>query len=137
MKDHPRQTNEGFAMTFQDSIATCLRKYATFDGRASRSEFWWFVLFVFLASFVTGMFSELASSIISLALLVPNLAVGARRLHDINKSGWFQLLWLVPVVGWIILIVWACKKGDAQANDYGALPADVAEAAVPLPPGAV
>jgi uncharacterized membrane protein YhaH (DUF805 family) len=121
-------------MTFQDSIATCLRKYFDFQGRASRSEYWWFMLFFVLAVFVSGMISEIAANIIALALVLPQLAVGARRLHDIGKSGWFLLLGLIPIVGTIILIVWAIKKGDAGPNAYG-IPST--EPAVALPPGAV
>jgi uncharacterized membrane protein YhaH (DUF805 family) len=124
-------------MTFQDSIATCLRKYATFDGRASRSEFWWFMLFFLLAILIPSMVSDIAANIIALALLIPNLAVSARRLHDIQKSGWFLLLGLIPIIGSIILLVWSAKKSDPNDNEYGPVPADVAEGAVALPPGAV
>lgn len=97
-------------MTFGESIRTCFTKYATFDGRASRSEFWWFVLFTFLASAAAGLISEALSGLVSLATLLPSLAVGARRLHDTNRSGWFLLLWLVPLVGWIVLVVWAAQE---------------------------
>ena len=98
-------------MTFGKSISTCFSKYATFDGRASRPEFWWFFLFTFLASAAAGMVSETLSGLFSLAVLLPSLAVGARRLHDVDKSGWFLLLWLIPIIGWIILIVWAAQEG--------------------------
>lgn len=98
-------------MTFGDSISTCFSKYATFDGRASRSEFWWWFLFTFLASAAAGVVSEAASGLFSLAVLLPSLAVGARRLHDTDRSGWFLLLWLIPVIGWIVLIVWAIQEG--------------------------
>lgn len=97
-------------MTFGESISTCFSKYATFEGRASRSEYWWFFLFTFLASIATGMVSETLTGLFSLAVLLPSLAVGARRLHDVDKSGWFLLLWFVPIIGWIILIVWACQE---------------------------
>ena len=98
-------------MTFGESIRTCFSKYAAFDGRASRSEFWWFFLFTFLASAAAGVVSETLSGLFSLAVLLPSLAVGARRLHDVDKSGWFLLLWLIPIIGWIILIVWAAQEG--------------------------
>ncbi len=98
-------------MTFGESISTCFSKYATFDGRASRSEYWWFALFTFLVSVAAGMVSETFSGLFSLAVLLPSLAVGARRLHDINKSGWFLLLWLIPIIGWIVLLVWATQDG--------------------------
>jgi uncharacterized membrane protein YhaH (DUF805 family) len=98
-------------MTFSESISTCFSKYAMFDGRASRSEFWWFFLFTFLVSAATSSVNETLSGLFSLGVLLPSLAVGARRLHDVNKSGWFLLLWLIPIIGWIILIVWAVQEG--------------------------
>jgi uncharacterized membrane protein YhaH (DUF805 family) len=98
-------------MTFGESISTCFKKYVVFDGRASRSEFWWFALFTFLVSLVLGFVSQALSSVFSLAVLLPSLAVGARRLHDTDRSAWFLLLWLVPVVGWLILLVWAIQEG--------------------------
>ncbi len=104
-------------MTFGESISTCFSKYATFEGRASRSEYWWFCLFALLGSLATGMVSEVLSGLFSLAILLPSLAVGARRLHDIDKSGWFLLVGLVPLVGWIILIVWAVQESK-EPNRY-------------------
>ncbi|MDP1708561.1 MAG: DUF805 domain-containing protein [Gammaproteobacteria bacterium] len=98
-------------MTFGDSISTCFSKYAVFDGRASRSEFWWWVLFTFLVSLATGMVSETLSALFSLGVLLPSLAAGARRLHDTDRSGWFLLLWLIPIIGWIILIVLVAQEG--------------------------
>jgi uncharacterized membrane protein YhaH (DUF805 family) len=97
-------------MTFGESISTCFSKYASFDGRASRSEFWWWTLFTFLASAACGLLSDVLSGLFSLAVLLPSLAVGARRLHDTDRSGWFLLLWIVPVIGWIILLVWAVQE---------------------------
>jgi uncharacterized membrane protein YhaH (DUF805 family) len=89
-----------------------LKKYAVFDGRASRKEYWMFVLINFVIGIILGMVStalsdknNFISNIYSLAVLIPSLAVGARRLHDINKSGWWQLLCLIPIIGWIWLIV--------------------------------
>lgn len=98
-------------MTFGNSISSCFSKYATFDGRASRSEYWWWFLFTCLASAAAGMVSETLSGLFSLGVLLPSLAVGARRLHDTDRSGWFLLLWLIPLVGWIVLIVWAIQEG--------------------------
>jgi uncharacterized membrane protein YhaH (DUF805 family) len=97
-------------MTFGESISTCFSKYATFDGRATRSEYWWFALFTFLASVILGMISETASGVFSLAVLLPSLAVGARRLHDTDRSGWFLLLWLLPIIGWIVLLFFAAQE---------------------------
>jgi uncharacterized membrane protein YhaH (DUF805 family) len=92
-------------MTFAESVSTCLKKYVDFNGVASRSEFWWFMLFVFVATLVLGWVSPLVANIFGLAMLLPELAVGARRLHDTGRSGWWQLLLLLPVIGLIILIV--------------------------------
>ena len=104
-------------MTFGESISICFKKYASFDGRASRSEYWWFVLFTFLVSMGTGIISETLSGLFSLAVLLPSLAVGARRLHDTDRSGWFLLLWFIPVLGWIVLVIWAIQEGK-EPNRY-------------------
>jgi uncharacterized membrane protein YhaH (DUF805 family) len=91
-------------MTFADSIRTCFAKYADFNGTASRSEFWWFQLFLVLVAAALSLFSTTLASLFYLAVLLPDLAVGARRLHDTGKSGWWQLLLIVPL-GVIVLIV--------------------------------
>lgn len=106
-------------MTFGESIRTCFSKYATFDGRATRSEYWWFFLFTFLVSAALSIFSEVLPGVFSLGVLLPSLAVGVRRLHDIDKSGWFLLLWFIPVIGWIVLIVWAIQEGK-EPNRFSA-----------------
>ncbi len=93
-------------MTFQQSVVTCLQKYFVFSGRASRSEFWWFQLFlciVNVALSATG-FTAL-QSLAGLAFMMPSLAAACRRLHDSGRTGWWLLLILAPVVGWIILFV--------------------------------
>jgi len=105
-------------MTFGKSIGTCFSKYANFNGRASRSEYWWWVLFVILVSAATGVVSEMLSGIFSLAILLPYLAVGARRLHDTDRSGWFLLLNLIPLIGWIILLVFFIQEGK-EPNRFG------------------
>ena len=105
-------------MTFTESISTCFRKYATFEGTASRSEYWWFWLFLVLVSVGLNIVSEQLSAIFSLATLLPSIAAGARRLHDTDRSGWWQLLVLVPVVGWIVLLVFEIEKG--RPNRYEA-----------------
>jgi len=92
-------------VTFTESIRTCFSKYVDFNGVASRSEFWWFVLFVLLANLVLSWISPTLSYIFGLAVLLPELAVGARRLHDTGRSGWWQLLLLIPIIGLIVLIV--------------------------------
>jgi len=125
-------------MTFTESIRTVLSKYATFSGRAERSEFWWWVLFNFILQVVlsaidnyvlgavTGEGVGILSGIAGLALLIPNLAVAARRLHDTGRSGWWQLLVLIPLIGAIVLIVWYASKGVTKANKYGSPPRGVA-----------
>jgi uncharacterized membrane protein YhaH (DUF805 family) len=98
-------------MTFLESVRTCLTKYADFNGRASRPEFWWWVLFNLIASMALGIISEKLSGVFSLAMLLPYIAVTTRRLHDTDRSGWFQLLVFLPVIGWIVLIIWYAQQG--------------------------
>ncbi|MBP5996707.1 MAG: DUF805 domain-containing protein [Azonexus sp.] len=98
-------------MTFGESIKTCFSKYADFSGRASRSEYWWWFLFVVLVTAATGIISDKLSALFSLAFLLPGIAVSVRRLHDIDKSGWFLLLNFIPVIGWVILLYWAVQEG--------------------------
>jgi uncharacterized membrane protein YhaH (DUF805 family) len=97
-------------MTFVESVTTCFKKYVDFNGCAVRSEFWWWTLFTILASLLLGMISENLASLFSLATLLPTLAVGARRLHDIDRSGWWQLIGLIPIIGWIVLIIWFAQQ---------------------------
>lgn len=105
-----------------------LKNYVNFEGRAGRKEFWYAFLFSFVVSFILGWFGRVGailSGIWSLAILLPTLSVGCRRLHDINKQGLFLLLGLIPIVGIIILIVWWAQEGDKQENQYGPVPEDV------------
>ncbi|WP_457320852.1 DUF805 domain-containing protein [Roseateles sp. P5_E11] len=104
-------------MTFQESVQTCFSKYVDFSGRASRSEYWWFALFVFGASFVLGMFSQWLNIIFLLGTLLPQLAAATRRLHDTGRSGWWQLIGLIPLIGFIVLIVFlAQESGEATES---------------------
>ena len=105
-------------MTLSQSIRACLSKYAVFDGRASRSEFWWFTAFVMLVATVLALLNRNYSAAFLLAMLLPQIAVGTRRLHDIGKSGWWQLFALVPVAGIILLTVfWALPQaGDRLSS---------------------
>lgn len=111
-------------MTFTESIKRCFAKYADFNGRARRPEYWWFCLFLFLLSVVTGVVSEALNVIVGLATIIPSLAVGARRLHDTSRSGWWQLLWIIPVIGWIVVIVFLAQEGESTDNQFGAVPSD-------------
>lgn len=108
-------------MTFSESISTCFNNYSNFDGRASRSEYWWFALFIALGSILSSAIDDsgIFYTIFSLAVLLPSLAVGARRLHDIGKSGWWQLLGLIPILGAIILIIFFVQKPQSGDNQYG------------------
>ncbi len=97
-------------MDFAAAIRSCLSQYATFSGRASRPEFWWFFLFQVLVMLIAGVLGDTVSGIATLALLLPALAVGARRLHDIGRSGWWQLLSLT-VIGFLVLVYWWAQPG--------------------------
>lgn len=131
-------------MGYFDAVRVCLaEKYADFSGRARRSEYWWFFLFNIVVSIVAaivdailntgGMFYSfgLLGLLSTLALLIPGIAVGARRLHDISKSGWWLLLAFIPLVGAIILLVWFCQDSHGE-NEYG--PSPKIGAAQPEPP---
>jgi uncharacterized membrane protein YhaH (DUF805 family) len=106
----------------QKAIKTCFKKYADFSGRATKSEFWWFSLFQLIALLIAGAISDIFYGVVALGLLLPGLAVGARRLHDIGKTGWLLLLWLVPLIGWVPLLYWSVQP-SGPANEYG--PAEV------------
>lgn len=118
-------------MTLQDAVRINLaQKYADFQGRAGRPEFWWFMLAILLASLIATVVDdvligrgEILETIVGLGTLVPQLAVGTRRLHDSDRSGWWQLLHLVPLIGSIVLIVWWATPGNAAANRFGEQPA--------------
>lgn len=116
-------------MNFQTSIKTCFNKFAVFSGRASRSEFWFFVLFGFLGGIIAIIIDVMIlgypyeesgpiNLIFSVALIIPSIAVAARRLHDINKSGWWQLLW-ITIIGGILLIIWHATEGENKKNKFG------------------
>lgn len=105
-------------MTLGESISTCFSKYAKFDGRAARSEYWWFMLFIFLVSCIATSINDTVYGIVAIALLVPHLAVASRRLHDLDKTAWWLLLGLVPIAN-IVLLVWFCMKGTQGPNRFG------------------
>jgi uncharacterized membrane protein YhaH (DUF805 family) len=138
-------------MSFADAIRTCFSKYATFSGRARRSEFWYFVLLTFIVGVVLGivaavlMAGSIASdsealasgmtslpagvmvvygiaAVFNLAVLLPFLAVSVRRLHDTDRSGGFWFLNLIPFVGGIIVLVFYCLAGTVGPNRFGADP---------------
>jgi uncharacterized membrane protein YhaH (DUF805 family) len=102
--------------TFAQAVQRFFSRYALFRGRASRSEFWWWTLASFIIEAVLRGLQEASSAfgvlglLYALAVIVPQFALAARRLHDTNRSGWWQLLGLIPIVGWIILIVWFASE---------------------------
>ena len=106
-------------MTFGESIGTCFKKYATVEGRASRSEYWWFFLFsviVQVAGHIIG--GEALAGLAALAMLLPGVGVGGRRLHDIGRSAWWLLIGLIPLIGALVLIYWFVQP-SAGSNQYG------------------
>jgi uncharacterized membrane protein YhaH (DUF805 family) len=96
-------------MSFYEAIASCFSKYADFNGRATRSEYWWFFLFITLASCGAVVIDTTLYYLFSIGTLLPLLAAGARRLHDTNRSGWWQLLGLVPF-GIIVVIIFLAQQ---------------------------
>ena len=112
-------------MTFEEVKNNCIdvlkNKYTQFEGKADRKEFWYFALAMFVVSFVLNIIpgvGQILSAILALATLVPSLALGARRMHDINKSGWFMLVCLIPIIGAIIFLYFAAQpSADAPANN--------------------
>jgi uncharacterized membrane protein YhaH (DUF805 family) len=116
-------------MTFPDAVRSGLANYATFTGRARRSAFWFFWLFNLLAHSVAGLLdgamlggTNTLNAIVSLVLLLPNLAVSVRRLHDVGRSGWWLLIGFVPLVGIVVLLIWYVSRGEDGPNRFGADP---------------
>lgn len=99
-------------MDFVSAVKSCLGQYAGFSGRAVRSEFWWFFLFQIIVMVIASFLGDVVSGIVSIALLLPAFAVGARRLHDVGRSGWWQLLTLTGI-GVLVLIYWWVQPSKA------------------------
>lgn len=130
-------------MDFMTAVRTVLGKYATFNGRARRPEFWWFVLFALAGTAVLqfvdhwlfgasdsasmaagyGYRSEPLSFLFWLAILLPYIAVAVRRLHDTDRSGWWVLISLVPIIGVLVLIYFYVQRGTEGPNRFGPEPA--------------
>lgn len=108
-------------MTFKESIQTCFSKYADFNGRASRPEYWWFFLFLVLVGIVLDIICHMVGSFfpvyLQLATLLPSLAVAARRMHDTDKSGWLLLIGIIPLVG-LVLLYFLAQPGK-EPNRFG------------------
>ena len=123
-------------MNFFDAVKTCFVKYTNFSDRASRSECWLFVLFTCVVSLILGILDALIagvpfmdydevfaplSTIFTIAIIIPSIAVNVRRLHDVNRSGWWLLIELT-VIGILLILFWSCKKGDEGENRFGPKP---------------
>jgi len=105
-----------------DYFIGALKKYADFTGRAHRKEYWMFILIYMTINVVLAVLGlGIISALVALGLLVPSISIGARRLHDTGRSGWWQLIALIPIIGLIILIVFLAQDGH-DANDYGINP---------------
>ena len=117
-------------------IKAITQNYANFSGRARRAEYWWFAIFMTIAicglAFAGALTSDSTGTpspvfsiilvIIALGLILPGLGVQVRRLHDIGKSGWFWFVTVIPVVGFLILLIWACEDSQPGDNQYGPNP---------------
>jgi uncharacterized membrane protein YhaH (DUF805 family) len=131
-------------MGFSDAVKTCFNKYADFTGRAGRPEYWWFVLSYVIVYIVVAIIgSAIKASWLAwiplLAYIIPLLAAAVRRFHDTGRSGWWYFIWLVPLVGPIIAIVFLASQGNAGSNQYGPPPGGsptpmTGGAVPPLPP---
>jgi uncharacterized membrane protein YhaH (DUF805 family) len=116
-------------MSFAAAVERCLRKYATFEGRGRRSEYWWWMLFAAACSLAGSMIDGLTgvdddgrgvvTLLVALVLFMPSLAVTVRRLHDTDRSAWFVLIGVVPLVGPIVVLVLCVMDGDRVNNIYG------------------
>ena len=128
-------------MNMIEAVKAVFSKYATFEGRARRSEYWWFVLFNLLVSIVLTLLAggghgmgeggmmgggNLLANLWWLATLLPGIAVGVRRLHDIDRTGWWLLLAFIPLIGTIVLIVFFASRGTAGPNRFGTDPLQTA-----------
>jgi uncharacterized membrane protein YhaH (DUF805 family) len=106
-------------MTFVEAVKTCFAKYADFSGKAGRSEFWWWALFNLIGSICLGIIDERLSLAFTVATLLPYVAVSTRRLHDVDKSGWMQLIGFIPIIGWILVIVWLAQDSKPSTRFDG------------------
>ena len=118
-------------MNFRIAIIKCFMLYAIFSGRAKRAEFWWFFLFCMIVGIMGSVIdgslgldtaiggNGVFTTLIQLATFLPSIAVGSRRLHDTNRSGWWQLLWIVVFIGWIPLIIWLASTSKNENNRFG------------------
>ena len=111
-------------MSFTQAIEAGFKNYVNFNDRASRSEYWYWFLFVVLAQIVLAIVDmviglNVLTILFTLGALIPGIAVSVRRLHDLDKSGWFLLIALIPIAGAIIVLVWMCQAGTPGPNRFG------------------
>ena len=118
-------------MSFTIAVQKCLLNYVTFSGRAQRSEYWWFVLFAALTSVAAMILDNLLGltmgtvddgpiqTLAGLALLLPGISVAVRRLHDLDRTGWWVCIFLIPIIGVIVFLFFACRRGTDGANRFG------------------
>ena len=126
-------------MNFVEAVTTCFKKYVVFDGRASRAEFWFFQLFLLilftvvftLCAFLSETLANILLTVVYLAILLPTLTVYVRRLHDIDKTGKWVLLALIPAFGSLALMIMALFKGTEGPNRFGLLPGPAGQEKLP------
>ena len=112
-------------MSFSEAVRSGFEHYVKFDGRASRPAYWWWVLFAVLVSIAANIIDfaligpGVISGLVGLALLLPNLSVSIRRLHDTGRTGWWILIGLLPLIGWIVLLIFYLQASDPAENQYG------------------
>jgi uncharacterized membrane protein YhaH (DUF805 family) len=117
-------------MTFSEAVKSGFDHYADFSGRASRPAYWWWFLFGILVGLAANIIDAIIGSfgvisgLAGLALLIPGLAVSVRRFHDIDKSGWWILIFIIPIVGFVLWLIWFTREGDAGENQYGPPPVE-------------
>lgn len=124
-------------MGFGAAVSSVLSKYAGFQGRARRSEYWWWILAYILVLVIAGVADNIlqppvpgalfqsrpVTDLIFLAVIVPTLAVTVRRLHDTDRSGFWVFIGVIPIIGWLVLLYWYCLRGTAGSNNFGPDPA--------------
>ena len=111
-------------MSFSEAVKSGFEHYVVFDGRASRAAFWWWFLFSILVGIAASILDAIIgipvlAIVVSLGLILPNLSVSIRRLHDTDRSGWWILIGLIPLIGFIVLLVFYLQGSDPGDNSYG------------------
>ncbi|WP_448168458.1 DUF805 domain-containing protein [Burkholderia ambifaria] len=122
-------------MNFTEAVRSVFNQYAKFEGRARRAEYWYFALLTGVVSIACQLLAAagresgaiplllaIVALVVSLALVLPSLAVTVRRLHDTGRSGWFLLIAFIPLIGGILLLVWMCSRGTNGPNRFGTDP---------------